>query len=103
VAFSSDSKLVASGSGDGTVKLWDTATGALQQTLKGHSGLVYAVAFSSDDKLVASGSGDGTVKLLDMATGALNEEELPTLLELLGGNAGEDSAGEDSNGEVVSH
>ena len=34
VAFSSDGKLVASGSGDRTVKLWDPATGALQQTLK---------------------------------------------------------------------
>jgi WD40 repeat protein len=34
VAISSDSKLVASGSDDGTVKLWDAATGALQQTLK---------------------------------------------------------------------
>ena len=69
VAFSSDGKLVASGSDDGTVKLWDTATGALQWTLEDHSGLVNAVAFSSDGKLVASGSHDGTVKLWDAATG----------------------------------
>jgi WD40 repeat protein len=34
VAFSSDGKLVASGSYDRTVKFWDAATGALQQTLK---------------------------------------------------------------------
>ncbi|KAK4112497.1 NACHT-domain-containing protein [Canariomyces notabilis] len=36
VAFSPDSKLVASGSGDNTI--WDTATGTCTQTLAGHSG-----------------------------------------------------------------
>jgi WD40 repeat protein len=34
VAFSPDGKLVASGSYDNTVKLWDSATGALLQTLE---------------------------------------------------------------------
>jgi WD40 repeat protein len=69
VAFSSDGKLVASGSYDRTVKLWDTAMRALQLTLEGHSDSVNAVAFSSDGKLVASSSGDGTVKIWDTATG----------------------------------
>ncbi|KAK5657213.1 hypothetical protein OQA88_3271 [Cercophora sp. LCS_1] len=70
VAFSPDSKLVASGSRDKTIKIWDMATGACMQTLEGHGSFVRSVAFSPDSKLIASGSHDDTVKIWDTATGA---------------------------------
>ncbi|KAK0710684.1 WD40-repeat-containing domain protein [Lasiosphaeris hirsuta] len=73
VAFSPDSKLITSGSGDNTVKIWDAATGICIQTLEGHSSAVRSVAFSPDSKLVTSGSGDNNVKIWDAATGACTQ------------------------------
>ncbi|RYP27024.1 hypothetical protein DL768_011361 [Monosporascus sp. mg162] len=73
VAFSHDSKLLASGSSDKTIKIWDAATGSLQQTLEGHNGWVYSVALSHDSKLLASGSYDKTIKIWNAATGFLQQ------------------------------
>ncbi|MEH2276031.1 MAG: hypothetical protein V7K40_14895 [Nostoc sp.] len=70
VAFSLDDKMLASGSDDKTIKLWDVKTGAQICTLQAHSGLVRSVAFSPDGKILASGSSDNTIKLWDITTGA---------------------------------
>jgi Tol biopolymer transport system component len=69
VAFSVDGKLLASGSQDKTVRLWDAATGAVLRTLTGHSDGVRSVAFSISGKRLASGSTDKTIRLWEF-TGA---------------------------------
>jgi WD40 repeat protein len=68
VVFSPDGQMVASGSSDNTVRLWDTRTGKARGTLHGHSNRVTTVAFSPDGQLVASGSDDKTARLWDIKT-----------------------------------
>ncbi|RKL10750.1 hypothetical protein BFJ70_g16495 [Fusarium oxysporum] len=68
VAFSTDSMLIASGSNDMTIKIWNVATGKEERTLKGHRSTATSVVFSKDGKLIASGSYDKSVKVWNVAT-----------------------------------
>ena len=63
VAFNSEGTLLASGSDDRTIKLWNVESRTEVATLKGHSNSVNSVAFNSEGTLLASGSDDNTIKL----------------------------------------
>ncbi|KAL2816634.1 Quino protein amine dehydrogenase [Aspergillus cavernicola] len=103
LAFSPYSQILAPGSGDHTIKLWDSSRGELRQTLKGHSdwvqsvsfslniklwdlstgelvqtleghsSSVWSVIFSPNSQLLASGSEDHTIKVWDSSTGELRQ------------------------------
>jgi WD40 repeat protein/serine/threonine protein kinase len=69
VAFSPEGRLIASGSRDGSVKVWDATKGETIWSLAGHRGDVYCVAFSPDGKTVVSAGDDTTARLWQTSTG----------------------------------
>lgn len=78
IAFSPDSRTLASGSRDKTIRLWDVNTGKDKQTLLDQDwnhnhvegvGLAWKVAFSPDGRTLASGMWRGPIHLWDTVTG----------------------------------
>jgi len=71
IQFSPDGETLASGHGNGTVRLWDWRAGKVRQSLKGHDGRIFALAFAPGRKLLATGGRDGMVNLWDPTSGEL--------------------------------
>lgn len=69
VAFDPSGRLLATGSEDQTIRLWDTGKGECINVLRGHTNWVRSIAFSPDGSLLASCSEDQTVRLWCVETG----------------------------------
>ncbi len=75
LAWSPESKRVASTSLDGKIKVWDVANGGELLTLRGHPNMLSLLAWSPDGQWLASAGSDGTVRVWD----ATKAKELLTL------------------------
>jgi WD40 repeat protein len=61
---------VVSAGDDGTIRIWDIATGSILHTLTGHDGEVNSVAATPDGLSLVSVGSDGTIRLWNLATGS---------------------------------
>lgn len=70
ISYSPDGISIVSGGGS-LVKIWDTESGNLTHSLKGHAAEISSVSYSPDGKSVVSGSNDTTVKIWDAESGGI--------------------------------
>ena len=69
IAFSPDGGLIATGTGEGLVRIWDVQSGEVLRTLEGHIYAVRYVLFSPDGTMIASGASDNTARVWQVSTG----------------------------------
>jgi WD40 repeat protein/tetratricopeptide (TPR) repeat protein len=85
LAVSRDGQTLVTGSGvagkSGEVRLWDTKTWQLRQTLTGFSTIVRRVALSPDGRFLAAAGRDRSVKVWDLSTGKEKLSGLPFFYE----------------------
>ncbi|HEX5727750.1 MAG TPA: GTP-binding protein, partial [Longimicrobiaceae bacterium] len=71
IAWSPDGRLIATGSSDRTLRVWDALSGRLLRTHRGHTDRVLSVAFHPTGVTLATGGADRTIRIWDTYTGAL--------------------------------
>ena len=92
MAISPDSRWVATGSLDGTARLWDLMAkdpAAAPIVLRGHGGTIYGVAISPDGRWLVTGSDDMTARLWHL--------RLDELMDLARRTLGSNVADEEAN------
>jgi len=93
IAINSDGKLLACGTGDGKVMLFDANSGELTKELSGHSQRVVEVTFLDADKLLVSGGTEGICREWNVESGK-EQRVLNTHSKIRG-------AGFSSNGKTI--
>ncbi|XP_023573448.1 protein FAN isoform X2 [Octodon degus] len=69
ISLSATSALLASGTKEGMVTIWDLPTATALHQIPCHSGAVCATAFSPDSRHILSTGADGCVNVVDVQTG----------------------------------
>jgi WD40 repeat protein len=73
-AFTRDGSIVAAGGDDGAIRIWETATGKLKQTLGGRGEVVRKVVFEAD--AIKSMHYDGTARIWQISAPLLRKQDL---------------------------
>ncbi len=70
IVFSPDGRILASGTADGAILLWDTTSWTSVKTIADHTNTILSIAFSPDGRTLASVSNDGVILLTDTVSGS---------------------------------
>ncbi|MFX1284569.1 MAG: hypothetical protein ACFFB5_12990 [Promethearchaeota archaeon] len=91
LVFNSNAQILATGTTDGVLELWDVSSGTLLDTLTGHTSGIHSLQFTSDSSVLASGS-NGTINLWNVSDGSLihtlnNHSDIVTCLAFQPGDS----------------
>ncbi|XBW35372.1 hypothetical protein QEN19_000937 [Hanseniaspora menglaensis] len=74
VCFSPDGTLLANGTEDKIIRIWNLKEQKIVKMLKGHDQDIYSLEFTPDGKKLVSGSGDKTVRVWDLEAGLASSD-----------------------------